>query len=149
MDSIREKIIAAIQSRLSNVIAVECQRVPRLRRDYEGDALLGLIDGEDVPEAIEYGAIRRVMRVDVQYIKRFDPATQNESLIANGLLADIEAAVTGTDTTLGGLCLMIRYAGGSPAYDANTPSVWAAAAAVFDVTYQTDIGDPFTDSNPH
>lgn len=146
--SIREQIIEAMTARITVELGT-CLRVPRIQRGYEGDVLLGLIDEDDVPEKIEYGAIRKVMRITVQYVQRFDPDTENESIVANKMLADLEWCVTGSDRTFGGLCLDTRYAAGVPSYDATTPTEFAACVAAFEVWYQTDLGDPYTDSNPH
>lgn len=145
-DSIREQIIQAVLARVQTIDA-NALRAPIIQRSYEGDALTGLIDDEDAVEQAEYDSVVTVMGVRVQRVVKYDPDTENRSVIANEELAAMIAAVTdNADPTMGGLADYIRYSAGAPIYETGQIE-YIGIALAFEIRYRFDIDDPYSNAN--
>ena len=133
-DSIREQCVAAFATRLGAV-------------RYGRDVPLALFDGDpETPEDPDprYGLVRSNIVARVEYTESVDALYLGDwSITANAKIAELIAAATGADRTLGGVAENIRYTG-SEFGAREGGGLKLGVNVTFEITYAFQIGDPYT-----
>ncbi|MER2528064.1 MAG: hypothetical protein ABTR07_09070 [Candidatus Competibacter denitrificans] len=100
-----------------------------------GDVFTLVIDGAERIKERDYGVAWLVMTVEIRRATRFQT---NEDIdradLASDLLESLIPEVYGTDRTLGGACLDMRYVEGDTLYPADGTDL-IAAVALFEMDY--------------
>lgn len=130
-DTIREQVVAAFATRMS---------ATRFGRSVD----LAVFDDIDTDVIHQYSSVNAIIPIRLEYTE----SLADVSLLsqrANALLGTAIATATGTDITLGGLCVDIEYAGADfGVRDAGMTKL--GLNVQFSIKYRFDTGDPFTNS---
>lgn len=125
----RETILAALATRLS------AQRAPWPKLPDGDEPYTLLADGAESVTDRDYGHETVTMTVGVRRAVAFDGDDEARSTAANDALTALIAEVEGSDRTLGGACLDLRYVEGNTEYPSDG-SALVGAVVVFAVDYQ-------------
>ena len=140
-DTVREKIIQAIVGRCATLTTEPVNRC--YRSEIESNAkFVSVWDGDDTAAESKYGITDIRMHVGIEAIWVSADYTL-ASAEANAMIGEIIAAITGTDTTLGGYAQDITVAQSSPTYP-ETGSRATGVRVLFMVDYSYVTGDPYT-----
>jgi len=140
--SIREQIISKFAARaaaLSGLPVLRCQRSL-----VDTDArFVSVWDGDDQATGIEYRKQQMQMQIAVECIKK----TTAHSIEANAIMGEIIKLIMGSNRTFDGLALSNKLAVINPKYpdDGND---YTTITALFTITYETVLGDPYTQKHP-
>jgi len=136
-DTVREQILKAF------VLKIGAERCVKLDGDSDLPAKSVWDNGEEASKTA-YGTMESVLPVPVEYLAKVNKATYPIlSSQANAMLGELIQAATSEDNTLGGLCRSIEYVESEFIYPEDGAQE-IEVYAVFNVTYQFKIGDPFT-----
>jgi len=145
---IREKIIAALTTRLSGLSAFNGTTAQRSNSELDIDDLpaISIWDGSDAAvEQQRYGQMSVTTQVGVETVHQADADYTQWSTQANTILAELIAAATGGDRTLGDLADDVRY-GGTTIYYPEPGSDIIGVDIVLEIRWRHDLGDPYTNS---
>lgn len=146
MESVREMIVQAVQSRLETIATLQgydydlSGRVYRAQKTVDEDLLPCAVvwDGQERSERL-HGSTRQTMTVTVEL--HDDVATENQSILANRMLANIRRAVETRDAVLANLTEGIEYEGSDIKYP-ETGVKAIGVMAQYSITYLTKRGSP-------
>ncbi len=142
MDTIREKVIKAVISRLEPLTTF-----PVLRREqYEDeDEFISVWDGEQESEKTAYGTTRYTLDLTVEYLKASTAKPYSES--ANAMYGQIVSALFNEsgepDPTLGGLAISMTETSAITLTPDSGLRITGCGVKV-DIVFETQNGDPFT-----
>lgn len=139
-DTVREQIIAAWTTRAA---ALSTLPVLRAQRSIgETDArFVSIWDGEDQSQGVQYGKQKMQFPIAIECIKK----TANHSSEANAIIGEIIALMM--HRTFTGKWLKNELAVASPGYPQDG-STYTAITVIFNITYETVLGDPYTQAIP-
>lgn len=141
-DTVRELIIKAITTRAAALSAVPVLRTERSIGE-TADRFVSVWDGADQAQGVSYGKQTAQFTVAIEIIK----ATVNHSTEANAIIGEAIALFLGTNRTYNGLALKTEYVGATPAYPQDG-SNYTTITLLLNITYETVLGDPFTQITP-
>lgn len=133
--SIREQVVAAIQTRLNTDLAPAV-----ISRGESVSSLLPAITIWDTQETAEYrnSTVICSNTLGIEYV-----AEKANDQTANELLAALIQTMGATRYVVGGVTIPCRYSGASVVYpESGSKSV--GVRATFEITYSFKSGDPFT-----
>lgn len=139
-DTIREQIIAAWITRASTLSTLPILRAQRSILE-TNDRFVSLWDGEDQAQGVQYGKQRMQFPLAVECIKK----TTNHSTEANAIMGEIIARFLARTFT--GKWLKAELAVASPGYPQDGGS-YTTITIIFNITYETALGDPYTQATP-
>ena len=144
--SIREQVIAAVQSRLARLVASgECLRCQPYSDENE---FIAVWDLDEDAESGPYNSAVMTLPLAVVYSLRYTaddfPAKLND-MLANVIKQVYLNDSVEHDDELGGLAQSINYSGSVMKYP-QSGSEFISVQVVLDVVYSTVKGDPFTQS---
>lgn len=148
-EPIREKIIAALADKLSNIAALGNAPAHRSNSELDYDALpaVSVWDGSDtiIEQDVRYGQVVVSTEVGVEtvHIARVEHERWSEQ--ANAILAELIRAATGGDRTLGGLADDVAYKA-TTLYYPEPGSDIIGVDLMLEVRWRHDVGDPYTNS---
>ena len=145
-DTIREKIISAIVSTLKNYASYSVVASPTVVRGYENYdpdvdnfPIIAVMPRQDDVERTKYGIQNCTMQVDIYCLVKI--GTNNPSELAEAVLGElIVAALSSTPSDASD---MAYVNGGIDDYMDLSKTVLTVGISI-EVTYETDIGDPYT-----
>lgn len=140
-DSIREQIIAAFETRAATLSS---EPVTRARRSaiVGDDRFVSIWDGEDVAVEKKYNVQKLEFPIAIEAI--WLPSDTNPSVSANAVMAEIVATMLkDVDRTFGGLALKTELSTATPSYPVEGGEL-VTVTVIFNITYQTIVGDPYT-----
>jgi len=136
-DTVREQILQAF------VLKVGAGRCLKLDGSSDLPAKSIWDNGEEASRTA-YGTMEAVLPLPVEYLASVDLTTYPKlSAQANAMLGELIQAATSGDNQLSGLCRSIEYAESEFIYPEDGAQE-IEVYAVFNITYQFVIGDPFT-----
>lgn len=136
-DTIREQIIDAFCTK------VGAERCVKLDGSSDLPAKSVWDRSEEITKT-QYGAVTATMPLPVESLALVDLVTYSTlSHQANAMLGELIQAATAGDNTLAGLCQRIEYSASEMIYP-EPGAQEIEVYAVFTVTYQYRVGDPFT-----
>jgi len=136
-DTIREQVIKAF------VLKVGAARCVKLDGESELPAKSVWDNGESATKTA-YGAMEVVLPLPVEYLASVDKTTYPIlSAQANAMLGELIQAATSGDNTLNEICRSIEYAESEFIYPEDGAKE-IEVYAIFNITYQYAIGDPFS-----
>lgn len=141
-DTIREKIISAFAAKASVLSALPVLRCQRSTGE-SNDRFVSVWDGDDQAQDVKYNTQRMQFQIAVECIFK----TANHSIEANALMGEIQSLYLGSDQNFGNLALKNELATASPRYPEDG-SNYTTVTVIFNITYETVLGDPFTQQTP-
>lgn len=141
-DTIREQIIQAFITRVEPLSGLPVERCNRSMGETT-DRFISVWDGDAAKVSEKpYGIDQFQFEIAVDVIWQ---ATDNESVEANVLMGEIEAAIrgAGVDRTYAGLAAKTDLGRLAPQYS-DDGSRYTRVTAVYRIDYQTPSGDPYT-----
>lgn len=142
-DTIRERIIAALETKYSQISTIAGLIVERNRdTPVQEFPTLVIIDGQQSPSYDDTGITRYDMEV---FVEGYVRAASNDLGTANNALYGAVLKKTMEDITLGGLCFDIRERDMLPDINRNEgEKPEAGFSLLLSVSYLTKEGDPFS-----
>jgi hypothetical protein len=141
-DTVREKIIAAFTNRAASLSSLPIDRAQRSIAD-TNDRFISIWDGEDQSRSVQYDKQRMMFPLAIECIVK----TKEHSIEANSLMGEIISLFMATNRTFDGLALKTELAVASPGYPQDG-SKYTTVTVIFNITYETVLGDPYTQKIP-
>jgi hypothetical protein len=138
-DTVREQIIQAFIARVEPLSGLPVERAQRSWGETT-DRFISVWDGADTKIDETYGFERMSFEIAVEIIWQ---ATDNESIEANALMGEIDSTIRNADRTWNSLAVKTDRARMAPQYTEDG-SRYTRVTAVYNIQYQTPIGDPYT-----
>lgn len=145
MDTIREKVVKAIVARADTIVA----GTPVIRSEqYEDEPVFVCVwDLDQESEKTKYGSQMNTLQVVIEYLT--DDAVKPYSSAANEMYGQVVTSITRDigsgepDPTLGGLATSLRETS-SLSLTPEAGLKITGCSVTFEVLYETQNGDPFT-----
>lgn len=137
-DTLREQIISAFTRRAGALSNLPVLRANRSMGETD-DIFVSVWDGADQAQTMPYAVQRFVMPVSIECIWR----TEEHSIEANAFIGVLIKQMLGEDRTFGGLANRMDLSVVSPGYPQDG-SDYTTLTVIFNITYDTVIGDPYT-----
>lgn len=139
-DTVREQIIAAFAARAEILSNLPVNRAQRSIGE-TNERFVSIWDGEDQAQGVQYGKQRMQFPLAIECIKK----TVNHSSEANAIMGEIIALFM--NRTFTGKWLRNELAVASPGYPQDGSS-YTTITVIFNITYETVLGDPTTQATP-
>jgi len=140
VDTVREKIIAAWTTRAAALSNLPVERAQRSIGETD-ERFVSIWDGEDRAQTVQYGKQRMQFPIAIECIKK----TTEHSIEANAIIGEIVALFL--DRIFTGQWLKNELAVASPGYPQDGGN-YTSITVIFNITYETVLGDPFTQITP-
>lgn len=127
----RESILAALASRIG------AQRAPWTELT-AGSTYTLLVDGAETVQSRSYDMAVVAMAVGVHRVVSFSGTDSQRATAANNALDALISAVLGSDRTLSGACLDIKYMEGDTDYPTDGSQL-VGATAMFTIEYEKSV----------
>lgn len=141
-DTIREQIIAKFTTRAAPLSGLEVTRCRRSVGEMN-DRFVSIWDGDDQAQGVQYDVQRMQFPIALECIWK----TVEHSIEANAVIGEIVALMIGTNRTFDGKALKTEYVSASPRYP-DDGSDYTSLTVLFNITYETVLGDPYTQKTP-
>jgi hypothetical protein len=147
-DTIREKVVQALVARLGNITLANGYNyalgaaVKRCRQSYSEAEMPALTVWDRTETAtMHYQVMRIAMETDIDAV--VGTTADGASTAAGKVIADIVKAVTGGDSTLGGVADGILYNSAEPQYHEDG-SEYVTVRVSLTLLFRHKAGDPYT-----
>jgi hypothetical protein len=140
--TIREQIITAFATRAQPLSNLLIERANRSIGE-SNERFVSIWDGEDQAQGVQYDKQRLTFAMGIECIWR----STEHSIEANAIMGEIIALMIGVNRTFGGLALKTELAAASPGYPQDG-SNYTTVTVIFNITYETVLGDPFAQKTP-
>lgn len=140
--TIREQIITAFALRSQPLSNSDVERVRRAK-PANTERNISIWDGEDIAEEKAFGIqkLNFPIALNIQWEPDINPSTS-----ANALIGEVIQLMIGIDSNYLGLADKVDYISATPEYPADG-SGYVSLTVIFNISYSTKIGDPFTAVN--
>ncbi len=139
-NTVRETIIAAWTTRAASLSTLPVLRTQRSIGETD-ERFVSVWDGEDQSQGVQYGKQKMQFPLAIECVKK----TTDHSIEANAIMGEIIALFM--SRTFTGLWLKNELAVASPGYPQDGGG-YSTITVIFNVTYETVLGDPYTQATP-